>query len=247
MFKFESVQKTDIGMKRSKNQDSIFSNPELGLYIVADGMGGHQGGETASQMAVEVIPKSFESQKNSKKPQALLQEAIQLANHSIFQAGQEKVELQGMGTTVTSIYFHGKEVTIGHVGDSRCYLLDEGCIWQLTKDHSVVQEKVRAGVITRQEAKTDSMKNVITRSVGFESNVNVDLYHAEAKPNNVFLLCSDGLYNLIEDYEILKIYQKNSTQQSILDSLSKTAEELIQVANSRGGDDNISILIVQVI
>ncbi len=236
---------TDIGRKRSQNQDSGGAFPELGLFIVSDGMGGHKGGETASATAVEVIASHTRNavQKKDWNPRNVIVEAIKAANGAIYERSQAEPELQGMGTTTTALLFKNQELFIGHVGDSRCYFFRPNAIWQTTRDHSLVQEKLRAGLITRKEIRTDRMKNVITRSVGFEKTVEVDVYHMDIQPGDCFLICSDGLSGLIEDNKILEIVQKNLFDQG---NIQKTVDELISAANSNGGDDNITSVMIQV-
>lgn len=236
---------TDIGRKRSQNQDSIAAHPELGLFIVADGMGGHRGGETASAMVVELVPETVRSSvaQNGWNPREVISRAISQASQQIFQRSQQQPQLQGMGTTAVAFLFKSSRLTIGHVGDSRAYFFRNGSLWQLTRDHSLVQEKLRAGIITREEVKTDRMKNVITRSVGFEPDVNVELYELEAQPGDQFLLCSDGLSGLIEDPQIADILRKNRQGSN---DLQGTVAELIASANANGGDDNISTVLVEV-
>jgi protein phosphatase len=240
---------TDIGRKRSQNQDSVISVPELGLFVVADGMGGHRGGETASRITVETVPEVVRAEKASASfdPREAIKKAIERASHAVHEHATKVPELNGMGTTAVAMLFptdgDSARLTIGHVGDSRCYYLRDGAIWQVTRDHSLVQEKLRAGLITRAELKTDRMKNVITRSVGFEPNVSVEVYEMDVKPGDTLLLCSDGLSGLVEDTEILKIAQDAREQGK---SLQQAVESLIDAANRNGGDDNISTIMVEV-
>lgn len=239
---------TNIGQKRAKNQDNCLALPQQGLFIVADGMGGHNGGETASSLAVETIGQYVERiQKSSLswQPAPTLQEAIAQANQVIFERSVEDPSLRGMGTTTTALLFKDDQVIIGHVGDSRCYLIDtqSSQLWQLTRDHSLVQERVRAGILTRAEAETHEMRNVITRSVGFEPQVPIDLYVKKIYPNDLFLICSDGLSSLVHDGEILKIIQETLAKEK---TLQKATENLIKRANENGGDDNITAVLIQV-
>jgi serine/threonine protein phosphatase PrpC len=237
--------KTDIGRKRKQNQDNGISVPDLGLFIVADGMGGHQGGETASAMVVESVP-AIVKKKTKKKnwdPKVVLAEAIREANSTIYKKASEQNTLQGMGTTTTSLLFSQNILTLGHVGDSRCYYIRENAIWQLTRDHSLVAEKIRAGLITPEEARTDQMKNVITRSVGFESHVDVDTYEFEVQNGDVFLVCSDGLSGFLEDDKMLELITPFCKEQK---SIDETLQSLIDGANNNGGEDNISALLVKV-
>lgn len=234
--------KTDIGRKRAQNQDSFSHHPEMGLYVVADGMGGHQGGETASLMAVQLIPERFKALKDKKWDNvSALKTAIMDASNSIHLKAKEQPKLEGMGTTAVTILIEHPQVYIGHVGDSRCYLIRHHRIWQLTRDHSLVQEKLKAGLITREKLKTDKMKNVITRSVGFEEDVDVDVYEMQIQPGDVFVLCSDGLSGPLTDELIL-----NAVEGTIGQGLKPqdTAERLIQEANQHGGDDNITAIVL---
>lgn len=237
---------TDVGRRRAQNQDSFTVAPEIGLFVVADGMGGHKGGETASSMAVDIIPHLVrEAQKSpSWDPRHVIADSIQRASRAIYDRSAQNPELQGMGTTTTALLFKDGKLAIGHVGDSRCYFMRPAAIWQATRDHSLVQEKLRAGLITREEVKTDKMKNVITRSVGFEPVVNVETYDMEARPGDVFLICSDGLSGLVEDYEIIDIVQRNVFDKN---SPELAVQQLIEGANNAGGDDNITAILIQVL
>jgi serine/threonine protein phosphatase PrpC len=236
---------TDIGRKRSQNQDSVVSAPEMGLFVVADGMGGHRGGETASRMVVEIVPDLV--RKAQKKPgwdpRLVISQAIETASRAIYEHALKTPALQGMGTTAVAMLFKSGRLYVGHVGDSRCYYIQEGAIWQATRDHSLVQEKLRAGLISREELKTDRMKNVITRSVGFEPHVAVEVYEMDARPGDTFLLCSDGLSGLVEDDEILELYERGQKQKL---ETQQTVEKMIEIANRNGGDDNISTIIVEI-
>lgn len=238
--------RTDIGCKRKQNQDSGAAVPDLGLFMVADGMGGHKGGETASSTAVEVIT-SFvkEGQQDPNWTSAhLLTEAFKAANQAIYHQSVEIPELQGMGTTTTALLFQDQSLTIGHVGDSRCYFFRPRAGWQATRDHSLVQEKLRAGLISREEVKSDRMKNVITRSVGFEREVNVEIYKMDVQVGDAFLVCSDGLSGMIEDKEISDIIQKRLFEDG---NPQLAVEDLISAAKDHGGDDNVTAVLVQVL
>lgn len=236
---------SDIGMKRQQNQDSGIACPELGLFVVADGMGGHQGGEIASKMVTEIVPEVVRKGQKKKdwNGRQLLVEAIQEANRSIYKKSREDRKLMGMGTTTTSLLFHDGKLLIGHVGDSRCYFAMPGIFWQLTRDHSLVQEKLRAGLITRAQLKTDQMRNVITRSVGFEPEVQVEIYEKEAHEKDVFLVCSDGLTGMLEDQEVRQTIDEEYFTHH---DLQKTIERLISEANANGGDDNVTVLMASV-
>ncbi len=245
---FHSAFGTDIGRRRSQNQDHGAARPELGLFLVADGMGGHRGGETASALAVEIVSdvvsqKIGDRRRSKVTPKEILKEAIETANGRIYKTSAQQSELQGMGTTTTALLFDAATVTIGHVGDSRCYLIRADGIWQLTRDHSLVQEKLRAGLISREQLKTDRLKNVITRSVGFEPHVQVETYEMKTHPQDTFLLCSDGLSGLVEDRELLREVQTGVFENK---DLPGTVQRLIDLANEVGGDDNITVVLVQV-
>lgn len=244
--KFNVGFSTDIGLKRSQNQDSGAALPELGLFIVSDGMGGHRGGETASSTAVDIISRFVrKAQKPADwAPEKVMLDAIWAANEAIFSRAANEPALFGMGTTTTAILFKDRYVIVGHVGDSRCYFFRPHSIWQATRDHSLVQEKLRAGLISRKEIRTDRMKNVITRSVGFEKKVNTEIYRMEARAGDTFLLCSDGLSGMVEDNEILAEVQKNVFEEN---DAQKGVDHLVAAANKNGGDDNITAIIIQII
>ena len=240
---------TDIGRRRTQNQDNYSVRMDLGLFIVADGMGGHRGGEIASAMVVELVPKLVGETQLIKDwtARGALVESIQSANAAIFERAMNESKLQGMGTTTTALLFRDKTLTIGHVGDSRVYYFRPGGVWQVTRDHSLVEEKLRAGLITRAEMKTDRMKNVITRSVGFESKVNVELYEMEMHKDDLFLICSDGLSGFIDDEKMLSIIQEEViAKKSNGYDLKVAVEKLIEAANEGGGDDNITCVLVEV-
>lgn len=243
---------TDIGRKRSQNQDSLAAVPELGLFVIADGMGGHKGGEIASSMTVEIVPEVVRQAQSSSdwNPKKTISQAIEKANREIFKRSSQDPHLQGMGTTTTALLFKGRKLTIGHVGDSRCYFVRlPGAIWQATRDHSLVQEKLRAGLITRADIKTDRMRNVITRSVGFEGQVNVETYEMETHPGDIFVICSDGLSGLIDDLDLLRLVERNlgGASASSSNATQTAVDQLIEAANANGGDDNISTIVVQVL
>lgn len=234
---------SDIGLKRKQNQDTGSVRPDLGLFVVADGMGGHQGGEIASQLCVETLIHTVET--HPEEPdRALLDQAIQNANEAILKRAQEDSKLHGMGTTATALLIRGDTATLLQVGDSRGYFWNEDGIWQLTKDHSLVQEKLRAGLITREQVKSDEMKNVITRSVGYEPGLKADSFTIQVARGDGFLLCSDGVSGPVDDalmFEILEETRKNGL------SLGEAAKRLIHTANSKSGDDNATVVLVKVL
>ncbi len=223
--------------------------PSKGLYLIADGMGGHRGGEIASQMAVDLICEEIALPDPHSLPplslrRAQLERAILRASLQIFETARQNPNLHGMGTTTTATLITGQTAHIGQVGDSRCYLFRQNTLWQLTRDHSWVQERLRAGIITPEQAdhEMQTARNVITRSVGFDAKVEVDLYELPLQPNDVLLLCSDGLSSMISHGQIQKTLREWSFSQDSLPSLCTT---LIEQANAAGGDDNISVLTVR--
>ncbi len=235
---------TDIGQKRKTNQDSICLFESSNFYAVADGMGGHNGGDIASQMSVKLLPEFITA--NSKKLNAkeLMEQSVKHVNLSIYEHGQKNEELKGMGTTVTAILFSGNEVNIANVGDSRTYMISNNKLYQMTRDHSLVQEKLNIGLYDREGAKADPHKNVLVRTVGFEPNVDVDVYQYKASKNDMFILCSDGLHGKVSDEDIVYIVNKyipdvGAVTQTDLD---RTVQELINQANAAGGQDNISVI-----
>jgi serine/threonine protein phosphatase PrpC len=241
---------TDVGRKRNHNEDSFLIDDELQLYVVADGMGGHAGGGTASRIAVETIDRELRKIReggenpftqesplqDSQLPEAL-RSSVERACLSIFTAAQEDTRLAGMGTTVISLLVHGDHALFAHVGDSRAYLIRGELIQQISEDHSLVNEQIKAGMITPEEAKHSRYKNIITRSVGFEEEVQVDVMGLVTEPEDTFILCSDGLANMVEDKEMLDIARRTK-----FEDLPKT---FVELANERGGDDNISVIVVQ--
>jgi protein phosphatase len=237
---------TDIGRKRQQNQDHGGAYPELGLFVVADGMGGHKGGEIASAMAVQTVESHVrEAEKTTSwDPRQVITDAIQKANDQIFQRSTAEPQLHGMGTTTTALLFSQDLLTIGHVGDSRAYYFRPHEVWQVTRDHSLVMEKLRAGLITRDQVKTDRMKNVITRSVGFEPAVNVEVYEMAVQAGDIFLICSDGLSGLIDDPDMLDVVQRDLLDHG---DARRAVENLVVAANERGGDDNITAILVQIL
>jgi protein phosphatase len=249
MARYRSAARTDVGMKREHNEDSFLVNEDLGLFVVCDGMGGHAGGETASRLAVQTIEKELISAKLrtddpfsvqvplAESPLAgALREAVEGACAAVFRSSRANPELAGMGTTCITLLVHGDHALLGHVGDSRAYLVRDGEVFQLSEDHSLVNEQVRAGLLTEEEARHSRLKNIITRSVGFEEDVLVDVLGVETRAGDRFLLCSDGLSNLVETDEI-----RDALAQ---DDLAQVPELLIELANSRGGDDNITVVAV---
>lgn len=248
-FQMTAAGHTDVGRRREKNEDSLVINNTLGLAMVADGMGGHSGGEIASRMAVDTVvqiiqeftadPEMTLPGKTSFRPHdhgGKLNYAIQEAGHRIFERASQEATLKGMGTTTVVIYVAEDRVYLGNVGDSRGYLLRDGLFRQVTQDHSFVGEQVRAGVISPEIAKTHRMRNVITRSVGFQAEVDADVLQKTIKDGDTYLLCSDGLSNMVDDAEMKLILESNPP--------AEACRKLVDVANAHGGDDNITAIVV---
>jgi PPM family protein phosphatase len=250
-WKVVSAGLTDVGRKRSHNEDSFLIDEEVQLYVVADGMGGHAGGGTASRIAVETIDRdlraAWEAQESVFRARAPLQDsplpeilrtAVEKACHAIFTAAQDDPRLQGMGTTVISLLVKDDHALIAHVGDSRAYLVRGDLIQQISEDHSLVNEQIKAGMITPEEARHSRYKNIITRSVGFEDEVQVDVMGLLTEPGDTFVLCSDGLANMVEDKELRELVRNHPLQE--------LPRRLVDLANERGGDDNITVIVVRI-
>jgi len=243
---------TDVGRKRNHNEDSYLVDEELQLFVVADGMGGHAGGGTASRIAVETIDREMRgARSNPENPfkvdadlqdsplPEFLRNAVEKACMEIFRSAQEDPRLAGMGTTVIALCTRNDHALFAHVGDSRAYLVRGDLIQQVSEDHSLVNEQIKAGMITPEEAKHSRYKNIITRSVGFEEEVQVDVMGLVTQPNDFFILCSDGLANLVDDKEIREVVLNNE--------LKDAPAKLIALANERGGDDNITVIVVKIV
>lgn len=232
--------RTDKGLRRESNQDSYLINEDIGLFVVADGMGGHSGGEVASQIAVQTVEEvvvKFSSRLPSSRD--LLTRAYEEASQRIFdKAANENPELTGMGTTMVTILIRGNSLFIANVGDSRAYLHRSPHLWQITEDHSLAYEQLRAGAINESQLKNFIGKNVITRSVGYEREVFPDIVERPLTRGDHFLLCSDGLSGLVTDKGICKILN----QLSGLTAVDKCIEEALD----NGGDDNVTVVLVEV-
>ncbi len=227
------VCRTDIGKMRKTNQDALIEAPDLHLWGVADGMGGHNGGETASAGARDGL---MELLKGKAPEQGSLRTAIGAVNRRLFLQQKEDEKLSGMGTTLTVLWLSDSCVHIGHVGDSRAYRLRDGEFKQITDDHSVVAELLRSGMITPEQAAAHPMRNVITRAVGTEEGIEIDLMCEERRKGDVWLVCSDGLYGMVGDEKIEEILKANKPE--------KAADKLIAAALEGGGRDNISLVIL---
>jgi protein phosphatase len=242
--------KTDVGLRRAHNEDSFCAAPELGLFVVCDGMGGHNAGEVASRLAVEVIHKHLhEAQAGANPPMVgaydhrlsaranRLASAIRLANQAIHDTAQTKPGQAGMGTTVVAGLVSDQTLSVAHVGDSRLYLVRGDDIRQVTGDHSLVAEQVRRGLLTEEEAEQSSQRNVVTRALGVEASVEVDLEEVPLAIGDVVLLCSDGLTQGVKASQIKEVVQREPDPQA-------ASERLVQMANEAGGMDNTTVILV---
>jgi protein phosphatase len=236
--KFDCWYLTDKGLRRESNQDSLLINKDLGLFVVADGMGGHSGGEVASAMAVSVVEEVVQRFAQSKMTaRELVMISFEEASRRIFDRTlNESPELLGMGTTMVLAYISNDILYIGNVGDSRCYLFENHNLWQVTEDHSLINEQLRAGVMNEEQVKQLIGRNVITRSVGFEREVAPDIIEREIKAGEIFLLCSDGLSGLVTDQQISEILNNNNPE--------KAVKECVDQALANGGHDNVTVMIV---
>ena len=233
---------TDVGKRREMNQDYVFASDQPvgnlpNLLIVADGMGGHKAGDLASRYAVETMVEYIRNEKKEERPIPLLGAAIHTANDAVAAKAKTNRELEGMGTTVVAAAVQGEYLYVANVGDSRLYLIDRE-IEQITRDHSLVEEMIRVGELKREDARKHPDRNVITRAVGVHTPVKIDFFDVKLERGDIILLCSDGLTNMVEDSEILRIVRKSS-------SLKEAAQKLVNEANKNGGKDNISVVLAE--
>jgi PPM family protein phosphatase len=222
------------GRRRRRNEDAWVCHPPL--FAVADGMGGARGGEIASRVAAEALGESVDG-----SGEARVVALIQEANRQVYERAREDSDASGMGTTITVALFENGVVSIGHVGDSRGYLIRDRKVDQLTEDHSLVAELVRTGRLSPEEAETHPQRSVITRALGTDPDVDVDVFSVEAKPGDLFLICSDGLTAMVDDAAILDTVERQR------DDLDAAAKELVAAANRSGGEDNITVVFFEVV
>jgi protein phosphatase len=251
--KIEFAEVTDTGRVRDHNEDAIGSDPELGLMVLADGMGGYNAGEVASGIAVQIVSELASEGANREnrddidphsglmRQSIVLRDAVYRANKIIFQTAQSQTHCEGMGTTIVACMFYDNKVSIAHVGDSRAYRVRGDKLEQLTADHSLLQELVDRGFYSAEEAQRSTNRNYVTRALGVEPTVEVELHEYDVLPDDIYLLCSDGLPDMVEDADI---HLTISTFNASLDNVGK---HLIELANDNGGRDNISVQLAQVI
>ncbi len=242
---------SDTGRKRPHNEDSAVTDTNLGLAVVADGMGGYKAGEVASAIAAQLILNEVQSgiaggadgeldpATGLTRASLILRDAVAKANAEVFRTAQDVPQCQGMGTTVVVVLYHGDKVSIAHVGDSRVYRLRGEEFKQITRDHSLIQELIDRGFFTPEEAAENTPKNLVTRALGIELDVDVDVQEQDAMVDEIYLLCSDGLNDMVDDEEIHLTLSKYSA------NLVGAATELVRLANAKGGKDNISVVLVR--
>lgn len=238
---------TDTGRRRTQNEDHIDFDEKLGIAVLADGMGGHKAGEIAAFMAVESVLEDLQYFINQENSQAItssqlleaLSSTISDSNRKVFRAAEASHELKGMGTTIVAAVIRGSRIYVGHVGDSRLYLFRNNELTRLTRDHSLIQDLIDKGFYTEQEARTASVSHVVTRALGSRADVEVDTGEYELEDNDLLLLCSDGLTDLVFDTKISEILRRHPQD------LEKTANALVAQANDHGGKDNISVIIAR--
>lgn len=248
----QSASLTDPGRVRDHNEDCIESRPEIGLYVLADGMGGYNAGEVASGMATSLIADGLQEQWKLREVEKLgreeakklardaIAEHVARANAAVFNTSQNNPECAGMGTTLVVCLFYDNFVAVGHIGDSRLYRLRGEAMEQVTRDHSLLQEQLDSGLITPEEAKLSQNKNLVTRALGIDPSVETEIHVHETQPDDIYLLCSDGLSDMMEDEEI------RLTMLTLKSNPTLTVQQLVQAANDNGGRDNISAMLIRV-
>jgi PPM family protein phosphatase len=236
---------TDAGRVRANNEDTIAFDASLGLVLLADGMGGYNGGEVASGMAIALLQASFGrwlahagTAANPKAVRRALQAGTDEANSAILEAGVANVQLQGMGTTLVLAAFGPRRAIVGHIGDSRCYRLRDGKLELLTRDHSLLQEQLDAGAITPEQAVQSPHRNLVTRALGIERHVELEMHEHNVRSGDLFLLCSDGLSEMVSDAQIFTLLLQDI-------GLPEKATLLVATANDNGGRDNISVVLAR--
>ena len=248
----QSASLTDPGRVRDHNEDCIESRPEIGLYVLADGMGGYNAGEVASGMATSLIADGLQEawvpgsvarmarDEAKALSQRVIEEQIGRANTAIFTTSQNNPECAGMGTTLVVCLFHDNFMTVAHIGDSRLYRLRGDTMEQVTRDHSLLQEQLDSGLITPEEAKLSQNKNLVTRALGIDPTVEPEIHVHETQKDDIYLLCSDGLSDMVEDEEV------RLTLITLRSNPTLTVQQLVQAANDNGGRDNISAMLIRV-
>ncbi len=248
----EIVRLTDVGLQRDHNEDAIASDDSIGFIVLADGMGGYRAGEVASEMAVLSITaelmEGLANQQSGKIDSALgkqavaqlIFDAVKSANEVIYSVSQSQPQCAGMGTTLVVGVFTNKKLLVGHIGDSRMYRLRDQVLSQITEDHSLLQEQIKSGLITPEQAKYSVNKNLVTRALGVDTEAELELNEHDVEVGDVYLACSDGLSDLVDD-EIIE-----SALNRLMPDINASAKALVQLANENGGEDNISVILIKV-
>lgn len=229
---------TDMGLVRQNNEDSFWIDQEQGLFIICDGMGGHRGGEVASYLAVQTIREYMETNRHQ-APAGTLVQSIEQANRIIFQTGHENAHLYEMGTTITAALIQDFHLVAANVGDSGLYLIREGVIRKITHDHTLAEQMLAEGVLKPDEIKDSSYNHILTRALGIDTAVKVDVFEEDLKPDDILLLCSDGLTDMVPDEDLLKLILQAGND------MEQAAQALVQEALSRGGHDNITMVLLR--
>ncbi|HEX3161593.1 MAG TPA: Stp1/IreP family PP2C-type Ser/Thr phosphatase [Pseudolabrys sp.] len=248
----EVATATDPGMVRSHNEDSIGTDAEIGLAVLADGMGGYNAGEVASGIAVAMLTTEMKQALDTHEPHALdasgetlaekfVRENSAKANAAIYQTAKSQPQYSGMGTTLVVALFFDNRMTVGHIGDSRLYRLRKDGFEQVTRDHSLLQEQIDSGMLTKEQARYSQNKNLVTRAVGIDPEVETEIHTYNVEPGDIYLLCSDGLSDMVQDEDI------HSTLSTLQSNLPLAAKQLVQLANDCGGRDNISVILVRIL
>jgi PPM family protein phosphatase len=236
--KIKAVGMTDVGLKRTNNEDAFVVRPDLGFWAVADGMGGAAAGEVASRIFVETATETFASNSTEETQMDRVKNAFTLANARILDHVASHPDHAGMGCTAEILAISGDDIFIGHIGDSRTYRLRNAELKQLSADHSLVAEQIKQGLINEQDARSHAMRHVILRAVGAKESVELDLLKGKGLPGDVFLLCSDGLTDMVDDASIRNCL-------ILGDSLETLADQLIELAKAAGGKDNVTVVLVK--
>jgi protein phosphatase len=251
--KLASFELTDTGKVRGHNEDALGSDPDIGLFVIADGMGGYNAGEIASSIAVKTVKEmvgagvnresrgDIEADTGFMRQTIVLRDAVARANKIIQQTAQSQASCAGMGTTIVACLFYDNQISIAHVGDSRLYRVRKGRLEQITMDHSLLQELVDRGFYSREEAAKSTNRNYVTRALGVEPTVDVEIQEVSVKPDDIYMLCSDGLCDMVDDEEI------HLTISSFSANLDRVGEQLIRLSNDHGGKDNISVILTRVL
>jgi serine/threonine protein phosphatase PrpC len=246
------ASRTDPGMVRSNNEDSVFVGPDLGLAILADGMGGANAGEVASGMATTLLATDLKQalpglvladagSDGESRAFGVLRDKIAVANNSIFRAAESQPQYSGMGTTLVVALFYGDRMAVAHIGDSRLYRWRAGTLAQLTRDHSFLQLQLDAGVITPEEARGSKHKNLVTRMLGVDAEVEPEIHEHRVQQGDIYVLCSDGLHDMVDEHDIALTLGAPAV------NLEAAARQLIQMANDNGGKDNVSVILVKIL